>query len=168
MEIASSQHSLYGLRLWVKQCYKHVKHELGWSQYQVRSDKAIRWHWQLVCCAFSFCWYQASHGAVSTTHEPVEASEPSVVPEADVPALSVGAGKKKAAQNKQLVHRSLGRGHCGRYEDGWSRGSCCGGIGVGGRNSPHLLHRNSCSPGLNRDRLSHSTTQPDPKSTNYR
>jgi SRSO17 transposase len=45
---------LYGLRMWVEQSYKHVKHELGWSQYQVRSDKAIRRHWQLVCCAFSF------------------------------------------------------------------------------------------------------------------
>jgi hypothetical protein len=23
----------------------------------VRSDLAIRRHWQLVCCAFSFCWW---------------------------------------------------------------------------------------------------------------
>jgi hypothetical protein len=44
---------LYGLRTWVEQSYKHVKHALGWSQYQVRSDQAIRRHWQLVCCAFS-------------------------------------------------------------------------------------------------------------------
>lgn len=51
---------LYGLRMWVEQSYKHVKHALGWSQYQVRSDTAIRRHWQLVCCAFSFCWYHAS------------------------------------------------------------------------------------------------------------
>ena len=41
--------------------YKHVKHALGWSEYQVRSDRAIRRHWQLVCCAFSFCWYYHSH-----------------------------------------------------------------------------------------------------------
>lgn len=39
---------LYGLRTWVEQSYKQVKHTLGWSQYQVRSDKAIRRHWQLV------------------------------------------------------------------------------------------------------------------------
>lgn len=37
---------LYGLRMWVEQGYKQVKHALGWSQYQVRSDKAIRRHWQ--------------------------------------------------------------------------------------------------------------------------
>jgi hypothetical protein len=37
--------------------YKQVKHALGWSAYQVRTDTAIRRHWQLVCCAFSFCWW---------------------------------------------------------------------------------------------------------------
>jgi SRSO17 transposase len=86
---------LYGLRMWVEQSYKQVKHTLGWSQYQVRSDRAIRRHWQLVCCAFSFCWYHASHGALSTLHEPVEPSKPSGVPESDGPAPSGEAGKKK-------------------------------------------------------------------------
>jgi DDE superfamily endonuclease len=47
---------LYGLRNWVEQSYKQVKHELGWADFQVRTDRAIRRHWQLVCCAFSFCW----------------------------------------------------------------------------------------------------------------
>jgi hypothetical protein len=26
------------------------------ADFQVRSDRAIRRHWTLVCCAFSFCW----------------------------------------------------------------------------------------------------------------
>jgi hypothetical protein len=52
---------LYGLRMWVEQSYKQVKHVLGWSDYQVRSDIAIRRHWQLVCCAFSFCWWAYGH-----------------------------------------------------------------------------------------------------------
>ena len=47
---------LYGLRNWVEQGYKQVKGELGWADFQVRSDRAIRRHWSLVCCAFSFCW----------------------------------------------------------------------------------------------------------------
>ena len=51
---------LYGLRMWVEQSYKQVKHALGWSEYQVRSDGAMRRHWQLICCAFSFCWYDPS------------------------------------------------------------------------------------------------------------
>ena len=36
---------LYGLRMWVEQSYKQVKHVLGWSDYQLRSDLAIRRHW---------------------------------------------------------------------------------------------------------------------------
>ena len=48
---------LYGLRNWVKQGYKQVKGELGWADFQVRGDRAIRRHWTLVCCAFSFCWH---------------------------------------------------------------------------------------------------------------
>jgi SRSO17 transposase len=47
---------LYGLRNWVEQGYKQVKSELGWADFQVRSDRAIRRHWTLVACAFSFCW----------------------------------------------------------------------------------------------------------------
>jgi hypothetical protein len=46
--------------MWVEQSYKQLKHALGWSQYQVRSDPAIRRHWQLVCWAFSFCWWASS------------------------------------------------------------------------------------------------------------
>ncbi|MEV0169298.1 hypothetical protein AB0H96_55200, partial [Nonomuraea fuscirosea] len=47
---------LYGLRHWVEQGYKQVKDELGWADFQVRSDIAIRRHQALVHCAFSFCW----------------------------------------------------------------------------------------------------------------
>jgi len=85
---------LYGLRMWVEQSYKQVKHALGWSQYQVRSDKAIRRHWQLVCCAFSFCWYHASHSLAKTTEaapEPLVLQAPS---QGDVPADEARTGKK--------------------------------------------------------------------------
>jgi len=47
---------LYGLRHWVEQSYKQVKDKLGWADFQVRSDTAIRRHQTLVNCAFSFCW----------------------------------------------------------------------------------------------------------------
>jgi SRSO17 transposase len=85
---------LYGLRMWVEQSYKHVKHALGWSQYQVRSDKAIRRHWQLVCCAFSFCWYHVSHLATRTMPAATELSEPLGVPNTGVPADGAGTGEK--------------------------------------------------------------------------
>jgi hypothetical protein len=46
---------LYGLRIWVEESYKRMKDELGWADFMVRSDRAIRRHWALVCCAFAFC-----------------------------------------------------------------------------------------------------------------
>jgi hypothetical protein len=85
---------LYGLRMWVEQSYKHVKHALGWSQYQVRSDKAIRRHWQLVWCAFSFCWYHASHPSASATQEAKAPSEPVAPLHLNVPAEAAGTGEK--------------------------------------------------------------------------
>ncbi|WP_331769094.1 hypothetical protein OG948_35285 (plasmid) [Embleya sp. NBC_00888] len=47
---------IHGIRHWIEQSYKQVKHELGWADFQVRSDTAIRRHQTLVNCAFSFCW----------------------------------------------------------------------------------------------------------------
>jgi hypothetical protein len=47
---------IYGIRHWTEQSYKQVKDELGWADFQVRSDLAIRRHQVLVNCAFSFCW----------------------------------------------------------------------------------------------------------------
>ena len=65
---------LYGLRNWIEQSYKQMKDELGWADFMVRSDRAIRRHWTLVCCAFAFCWW---HGACQA-----RASELSTPPEA--------------------------------------------------------------------------------------
>jgi hypothetical protein len=73
---------VYGLRMWVEQSYKQTRQSLGWSQYQVRSDLAIRRHWQMVCCAFSFCWYHHSHNAQA----PPPVAGDGVVHPADSPA----------------------------------------------------------------------------------
>jgi SRSO17 transposase len=48
---------LYGLRHWIEQGYKQMKNQLGWADFMVRSSRAIRRHWTLVCCAFAFCWW---------------------------------------------------------------------------------------------------------------
>ncbi len=76
---------LYGLRTWVKQSYKQIKHALRWSDYQVRNDRAIRRHWQLVCLTFSFCWW--AYGR-SPTDEPTQ-------PEDDLSTESAGRGKRR-------------------------------------------------------------------------
>lgn len=85
---------LYGLRMWIEQSYKHVKHALGWSQYQVRSDTAIRRHWQLVCCAFSFCWYHLSHPAVCTAQALSQPPEPATATTTSASAATADAGEK--------------------------------------------------------------------------
>ena len=105
---------LYGLRMWVEQSYKQVKHALGWSQYQVRSDTAIRRHWQLVWCAFSFCWYHASHPSVSPGEEAREPSEPAVPLSSSGPANAAWYGEKKSGREKELGHRYLGQQRYGQ------------------------------------------------------
>jgi hypothetical protein len=100
---------VYGLRMWVEQSYKQVKHVLGWSEYQVRSDAAIRRHWQLVCLAFSFCWWAYGH---LPTEEPTEtANDPTT-------AESAGRGKKESQgvlagglEGGAGVARALGNAH---------------------------------------------------------
>jgi len=60
---------LYGLRNWVEQSYKQQKDELGWADFMVRTDRAIRRHWQLVVCAFTFCWSQAPSVPALPSHD---------------------------------------------------------------------------------------------------
>lgn len=67
---------LYGLRQWIEQSYKQVKQNLGWAQYQVRSDLAIRRHWQLVCGAFSFSWWAKAYFDAPILELPRAATQP--------------------------------------------------------------------------------------------
>jgi SRSO17 transposase len=74
---------LYALRNWIEQSYKQVKNALGWAHYQVRKDISIRRHWQMVCLAFTFCWWESSDlleaetpaGVAPQPKEPDSASE---------------------------------------------------------------------------------------------
>jgi len=104
---------LYGLRMWVEQSYKHVKHALGWSQYQVRSDQAIRRHWQVVWCAFSFCWYHASHPTPGPTPEGLETSEPEAPTPTNVPADAAGTGEKNQRKTRRAATDVLACGTAG-------------------------------------------------------
>jgi hypothetical protein len=83
--------------MWVEQSYKQVKHVHGWSDYQVRSDIAIRRHWQLVCCAFSFCWW--AYGRLLTDEVAETANDPA--------AGSAGRGKKEPRVLRPEALRSV-------------------------------------------------------------
>ncbi len=89
---------LYGLRMWVEQSYKQVKYALGWSEYQVRSARAMWRHWQLVCCAFSFCWYHQAHPA------------PTAPPAGAIPEASLtGRAQTEAPQEQRSGGKKGGR-----------------------------------------------------------
>lgn len=86
---------LYGLRVWVEQSYKQVKNSLGWTHYQVRSDVAIRRHWQLVCCAFSFCWWAECRDAL-IRDQAGQPEQPGLADEAQ--------GEKKWRYHRSALH----------------------------------------------------------------
>lgn len=94
---------LYGLRTWVEQNYKHVKHALGWSQYQVRNDTAMRRHWQLVCCAFSFCWYYVSQLEACAGKAFPQPPASAALSETGGPATGPGTRKKNQRSNHQAA-----------------------------------------------------------------
>jgi hypothetical protein len=96
---------LYGLRQWVEQSYKQTKYALGWHEYQVRSDLAIRRHWALVCCAFAFCWYQLSQ------------QEPALGPAAE------DAASSPAPPAPAPLPDPSSRGEAGRGENGRDAGA---------------------------------------------
>jgi hypothetical protein len=93
---------LYSLRNWVEHGYKQVKGELGWADFQVRSDRAIRRHWQLVCCAFSFCWqaWFAEHPA-----QPAPAEPAATAPQ------GAARGETTGHQDEQVRGRGAVAGH---------------------------------------------------------
>ncbi len=113
---------LYGIRNWIEQSYKQVKDELGWADFQVRSDVAIRRHQTLVNCAFSFCWHacwQATHTLVdplpaeghpppdppSDPADPADPADPDPVVNPVAGATARGAHRRppSAADPRRLV-----------------------------------------------------------------
>jgi hypothetical protein len=108
----------YAWRNWTEQGYKYVKGELGWADFQVRSDTAIRRHWLLVCAAFSFCWWQAAREGrlagpppVRTGSKPARASRTGAgkkYPPAALPLLAEGAASRASlAGTFPLAHTLL-------------------------------------------------------------
>jgi hypothetical protein len=54
-EVSAEQvYEIYRLRDWIEQYYKPAKHELGWADEQMRPERAIVRHWQLVMLAYTF------------------------------------------------------------------------------------------------------------------
>ena len=103
---------LYGLRIWVEEGYKRVKDDLGWADFQVRRDQAIRRHWALVCCAFSFCWWHETHGvapgASGVPHVPTMPNVPDGPPAPPAPAPATEESPARGENQGPRRHRRGG------------------------------------------------------------
>ena len=121
---------IYGIRHWIEQSYKQVKDELGWADFQVRSDIAIRRHQALVNCAFCFCWdaWFHDHPAPHQSGTTADGTRP----------RREGAHAPPCPRQ----HRP-GRGRYARYAPGFPPRSRCSAGGRHGRKRPR---RRSCKP----------------------
>ncbi len=120
---------IYGIRHWIEQSYKQVKDELGWADFQVRSDVAIRRHQvQSTACSAS----AGTPGSITTRHRT------SLRHRGQDPAAERGG--PPAAVPRQ---RCRGRGRCAQYAPGFPPGSRCN---AGGRHGPQCPRHRSCRP----------------------
>jgi hypothetical protein len=94
---------LYGLRTWVEQGYKQMKQALGWADWQVRSDRAIRRHWGLVCCAFAYCWWAWSRA-------PADEVAPTGTTAGEQPTTVAVAGRGENVAGRRPRRRPAERG----------------------------------------------------------
>jgi len=136
---------LFGLRNWVEQSYKQVTYALGWGEYQVRSDRAIRRHWALVWCAFSFCWlHQQEPGGGSCVVAGPGAASRGTGRARDLR----GHGPEKTSAPPHPARRpdpaSRGQWPCVWCAPGWNPGSCSGATGGRGHHCPRHRHSKCC------------------------
>jgi hypothetical protein len=82
------------LRDWTGHSCKPARHELGWADFRVRSEKAITRHWQLVMLAFTFSLLATA---------PAEQEE-----EAPPGDSGTAAGEKSATADHLAVHTAAG------------------------------------------------------------
>jgi hypothetical protein len=82
------------LRDWTGHSCKPARHELGWADFQVRSEQAIVRHWQVVMLAFTF--------SLLTTASPGQTGE---APAGD---SGTAAGEKSAAPDHLAGHAAAG------------------------------------------------------------
>jgi SRSO17 transposase len=102
---AEQVYEIYRLRDWIEHFYKPVKHELGWADYQVRSEQAIVRHWQLVLLAYTFSLLV---GAVPTAARATPAPTPSP-PSETMGGKKIGARARAASTERhQRGARRLG------------------------------------------------------------
>jgi len=90
---------LCALRDWVEQSCKQVKNALGWAHYQARKDISIRRHWQMVCLAFTFCWWESSDFLEGEASPGVILEEKKPASSSGIQAAEGGRKERRSTQN---------------------------------------------------------------------
>jgi hypothetical protein len=119
---AAEVYRIYRLRDWIEHYYKPAKHELGWADFQVRSEKAIVRHWQLVMLAFTFSLLTAA---------PAEKTGEAPAGDGGPPGKIRDGG-------------SSGSPRCGRSAAGCARGRTCSCTGTAGQPPRHPRNWRRC------------------------
>jgi hypothetical protein len=91
---AAGVYRICRLRDWTGHSCKPARHELGWADFQVRSEQAIVRRWQLVMLAFTF-------SLLATT----SAEQGEEAPAGD---SGTAAGEKSATADHLAVHAAAG------------------------------------------------------------
>ncbi len=123
---------IYGIRHWIEQSYKQVKDELGWADFQVRSDVAIRRH---------RCWSTARSASAGMPGSLITRRTTTSRPRSRNPAAERG-GPPAAAPARR---RRRGPGRSGPSEPGFPRGSHCSAGGPPGPRRPRPASSRNCS-----------------------
>jgi len=101
---AEQVYEIYRLRDWIEHYYKPVKHELGWADHQMRPERAIVRHWQLVMLAFTF---SLLIGALPEASSDAAANAPASTAARTADGGKIGADQPAASQRRRV--RGAGR-----------------------------------------------------------
>ena len=105
---AEQVYEIYRLRDWIEHYYKPVKHELGWADYQMRPERAIVRHWQLVMLAFTFSLLVGALPEGAPARWTPRSGCRGAIPDADMPQSVPAGGKIRTTQRPRPV-RGAGR-----------------------------------------------------------
>ena len=121
---------IYGIRHWIEQSYKQVKDELGWADFQVRSDTAIRRHQVLVNCRLQLLLGRLVRRSPAAPRSRATGARTR-------PRREGGRAPPYPRQHRP------GRGRCARSAPGSPPRSRCS---AGGQHGPRRPRRRSCKP----------------------
>jgi hypothetical protein len=99
---AEQVYELYRLRDWIEHFDKPAKHELGWADYQMRPERAMVRHWQLVMLAFTFSLLV---GAL-----PAPTSQPPITTDGSAAGGKIGAHPRVRSAGRLARHAASGAG----------------------------------------------------------